>query len=602
MCSALVLISLVACTAAPGSGADGITVRVLDPDTLEPVSGAEVLFLDHATIKQVGTSRYGERAEADPLDPESWLRKRAKVLRTNRGGEVQLPAFTWRAWVAALHGTRWKLCGISARVPSPYEIVLDEAQHVDVEVVDVQGRPVEGVLVGAGFVPHLMTDLNWDPTLGGFPPVWDQWIAHTNKRGHARLRHVGLNQLDCIPGDHAVIWAGLNTRLNIGCEAGGRISIDLFAPPKSPVRLQAYPAGSLAVTMKYETADLPPLLAGARLTGLGGQWLPARQPDPDVERYVFPRVPTDRPFTIEVSHALQPFRRLNRKSKSLKGGEHREVTVSIPKPEHACARLTMRLVTPAGKPLAGRPLRLFMEEPFIFRIARWTTPSGRFEAWIRPGESGTLVLNSLAEDSDRFSARVPVSKSVKGNVDLGDIVVDITPNEVLREDPRGTLRGRILTESDGLTSVLLVKLSAKDVDNPFRRPFGHGRFEFARVPPQDAHVQVWTAFAKQPIFRTSVSVAAGPPVNVPPIDLRKLLRERTFQIVDEAGKPWSGEYVQIVDEESTQFRGLVQRVTKGELRIPVAKLDADRKAVIKTSDWTSSAISVSDKKVVMRRR
>ena len=131
---------------APGTAPDGVTVRVVDAASGDPVAGATVRYAGPAQIQSVDLSFVATQTMAARMqrDVEDWLTDFGDAITTDVDGLATIPQPA-PLWIAARSGDGYVEEQLRQR-PRDVVVLQLRADHaVAVEVVDARDRPAAGV-------------------------------------------------------------------------------------------------------------------------------------------------------------------------------------------------------------------------------------------------------------------------------------------------------------------------------------------------------------------------------------------------------------------------------------------------------------------------
>jgi len=120
-----------------------IRVVVRDAETLEEISGAEVLYFDRASDKD---DAWGRDQFDRYTDTETLLEKYGDFYRADENGRTTLPARKSYAYIAARANGEYAMTylfdDVETSGQTEVELLLRPAVHVEVKVIDAAGQPV----------------------------------------------------------------------------------------------------------------------------------------------------------------------------------------------------------------------------------------------------------------------------------------------------------------------------------------------------------------------------------------------------------------------------------------------------------------------------
>jgi len=418
--------------APPAGAADpGATfrVRVVRGEDGSPVPGAEVLYMDLATVEQKAMRAAMEHHD----DTEKVFEELGVLYPAGADGIAELPLPPGSIWIAARHeeryGTVWGMT--RANLAEVLEIRIVPAIHVRVHVEDETQKPLAGVpvayMTGDGFDSHANAR------------------TETDERGDAELRH-----LETVMTDYGRQQRNRIVALLPGAEPPGAD----FAPenpPREPVRIVVPRCGSVLV----EVLDLAGALVGDGIGVTLQGALSAEQRDEWKERTLsefvgqrdglgaqtawttagrahFPHVPIGRRLECFASPDRSSAHVSVTADGPLRPGE--EVRIRLQQ-DAAHPLLTGRIVTADGSPLAGITLMSTYWRGWPHHAGtrqgneyRPLDTAGRFsktldEAAVPPGTGRVLALHRTLDDASHVEMGwvfVPEEVADSGH-DAGDV-------------------------------------------------------------------------------------------------------------------------------------------------------------------------------------
>jgi hypothetical protein len=122
-----------------------IRVRVLHHETLEPLAGAEVRWIEGAELRDPELSPF----VFDPTSESRWV-EGCQLVTCDAAGEARLPKPESSLRVEATYGALWGHTWVTLPTKDAYDVFVAPSETLRVLVVDSEGRPAPGVGCGGG--------------------------------------------------------------------------------------------------------------------------------------------------------------------------------------------------------------------------------------------------------------------------------------------------------------------------------------------------------------------------------------------------------------------------------------------------------------------
>jgi hypothetical protein len=398
---------------------DGLVrVRVLHHETLEPIAGAQVRWIEASDLKDPERSPF----VFDPNAETRW-ETLGQTATCDATGEVWIaPPKGWYR-MEATHADLWGRTGVSRPLLARYEILVAPQEILRVQVVDFEGQPAAGV--GIAVQPAGSANAGSRPD------------ALTGPDGIAQLSHVRGRELG---GGHGPLLV----RACILAAAPVQKIVDSREASAGPVRLVLPPTCSITVQLVDLAGE--PWLGRAAVhvtTGAGGLFAAVR--DGQAE---FPHVELNRSGTANL--VAIPEEGYFTGSVLLQGsavaGDHLRLELVV---NEGGLRLRGRALGPDGAPLAGTWLEVFGAGAYPASGQAGTDSNGNFSILIqatsiKPFESATILASQHG-----LERALDISAPLDGRlIDLGDLVLEKLPTRVAGRvvDPaRRPLKGATVT-------------------------------------------------------------------------------------------------------------------------------------------------------------